>query len=198
MLTPSLAAITRRRRADSRERRTLTVTFSADPAEIGLAIDPILYDHTFDLGDVNRIDPAERTRPGRRPFKVSHGHHHRPPGPASSGNPFQPCFAASPTQASTRISQTSHLELHTSPPSLFVASSQPSAARQPTGRASPLTASASARPPRTQEEWRTPCRHGPVRRTDRERDASRPSPVDLAVLWGGACQGEKAALRTGG
>ena len=48
MLKPSFAAITRSRRAESGESRTLTVRFSGDAADFSTAIRPILNAHMFD------------------------------------------------------------------------------------------------------------------------------------------------------
>ena len=56
MLTPSLAAATRRRRADSGERRTLTVRFSAGVADFGDAIDQ-LYEQMFVDGCDSGLNP---------------------------------------------------------------------------------------------------------------------------------------------
>ena len=70
MLRPSFAATTRRRRADSGERRTLTVRFSAGVADFGGAIDPILYEHMFDGGCITDLNPLVRGTQASHPTPV--------------------------------------------------------------------------------------------------------------------------------
>ena len=70
MLRPSFAATTRRRFADSGERRTLTVRFSAGAADFGGAIDPILYEHMFVEGCITDLIPLVRGSQASHPTPV--------------------------------------------------------------------------------------------------------------------------------
>lgn len=70
MLRPSFAATTRRRRADSGERRTLTVRFSAGVADFGGAIDPILYERMFYGGCITHLNSLFRGTQASHPTPV--------------------------------------------------------------------------------------------------------------------------------
>ena len=70
MLRPSFAATTRRRFADSGERRTLTVRFSAGAADFGDAINPILYEHMFVEGCITDLIPLVRGSQASHPTPV--------------------------------------------------------------------------------------------------------------------------------